>query len=141
MLYRTLCVVALALAAPAAALRVSVSTSRRSALTGLVAGSALVAVPAAPALAACLGKCPEDPAKVAERLANQQAAQSSSPITMEQRIANSIAQKEKMQGGMELSDSEKARVEASVRAAYGGGGGDVKEKVAEKKVKARFRTE
>ena len=132
---RTICL-ALAIGA-AGALRLPAATTRRSAITGLLGSAAL---PVAPAFAACLGKCPEDPAKVAERLAAQQASVSSAGVSIEQRIANSIAQKEKTQGGMELSDSEKARIEASIRAAYGGGS-DVMQKVSEKKVKARFRTD
>ena len=98
---------------PAEALQLRVS-SRRSALAG-----GLAALTPQIASAACLGKCPEDPAKAEARRAIQQGSGAKPPPTMAEMIEQSIAQKEATLG-MSLSEDEKKQVEAKVRAAYPG---------------------
>jgi cell envelope opacity-associated protein A len=92
--------------------------SRRAAIAAAVA---LVPLASQPALAAttCLGKCPEDPQKVAERRAIQTGTSSATPPTFAALVAQSIQQREDALG-MSLSEDDKKKIVEKVRAAYPG---------------------
>ena len=119
---QTTCAMALfALMSGASALELTPTISRRSLVTGC-AGLAPFALARGRATAAdqvCFGKCPEDPAKAAERRAIQNGSSNKPPPTFAQLVEASITQRENTLG-MSLSDEEKAQIEAKVRAAYPG---------------------
>ena len=94
----------------------SVKVDRRSAAAGV---AALVFTPRLTLADTCLGKCPEDPEKKAQRLAIQQGLGSKPPPSLALLIAETIEQKEKTIG-MSLSEDEKKELEAKVRQAYPG---------------------
>ncbi|KAL3909011.1 MAG: hypothetical protein SGPRY_009577 [Prymnesium sp.] len=95
---------------------------RRSVVVSTLAAFApgLLAVQAASAAdQVCFGKCPEDTARKAERLAIQQGTSSMKPPTLAELITQSVEQRE-AKLGMSLSDEEKKQVESKVRAAFPG---------------------
>ena len=114
-----LCLVAASLAPAAAALHVPEALTRRTALKNVGAAMAAAALPLQANAEVCLGKCPEDPTKKAERLAIQTGAQEANAQVyssgVEGLIQMSIRNAEAANGGTPLTDYEKAQIATKVR--------------------------